>query len=74
MEVDWSDCPLVEVVPGKLGGLPAIKGTRVQVDTVPESAELGETPEEIAYNYDLKLDDVRRVLAYAAEHHVAPIS
>jgi len=70
MEIDWSDCPLAEVVPGKLNGLPVIKGTRVRVDTIPESAELGETPEEIAYNYDLKLDDVRRVLAFAAEHHV----
>ena len=48
MEIDWSDCPLAEVVPGKLSGLPVIKGTRVRIDTIPESAELGETPEEIA--------------------------
>ena len=74
MEVDWSDCPLVEVVPGKLSGLPVIRGTRVQADNIPESAELGETPEEIAYNYDLKIDDVCRLLAYAAEHYVAPAS
>lgn len=40
----------------------------------PESAELGETAEEIAYNHDLKLYDVRRVLAYGAEHPVARIS
>jgi uncharacterized protein (DUF433 family) len=74
MEVDWSDCPLVEVVPGKLSGLPVIRGTRVRADTVPESEELGETPEEIAYNYDLNPADVRRLLAYAARHHVAPAS
>jgi uncharacterized protein (DUF433 family) len=74
MEVDWSDCPLVEVVPDKLSGLPVIKGTRVQVDTIQESAELGETLEEIAYNYDLKLDDVRRVLAFAAAHPVVRTS
>jgi uncharacterized protein (DUF433 family) len=36
--------------------------------------ELGETPEEIAYNYDLKLDDVHRVLALAAGHHVVRTS
>ena len=46
----------------------------MQVDTIQESAELGETPEEIAYNYDLKLDDVRRVLVFAAEHHVVRTS
>jgi uncharacterized protein (DUF433 family) len=74
MEVDWSGCPYVEVIPGKVGGLPLIKGTRVQADTIPESAELGEAPEEIAHNYDLKLDDVRRLLAYAAEHQVVRAS
>jgi uncharacterized protein (DUF433 family) len=74
MEVDWSDCPLVEVVPGKVNGLPVIKGTRVQADTVAESAELGETPEEIAYNYDLDPDAVRRLLAYAGRHAVARAS
>jgi uncharacterized protein (DUF433 family) len=46
----------------------------VQAITIPESAELGETPEQIAYNYDLKPDEVRRVLAYAVEHSVAPAS
>jgi uncharacterized protein (DUF433 family) len=74
MEVDWSRCPLVEVIPGKVSGLPLIKGTRVQADTIRESAELGEAPEEIAYNYDLKLDDVLRLLAYAEGHQVAPAS
>ena len=71
MEVDWSDCPLVEVIPYKVSGLPVISGTRVQADAIPESAELGETPEEIAYNYDLRLDDVCRLLAYAAERNMA---
>ena len=74
MEVDWSSCAFVEMIPGKVSGLPLIKGTRVKADTIAESAELGEAPEEIAYNYDLKLDDVRGVLAYAAEHRVAPAS
>jgi uncharacterized protein (DUF433 family) len=74
MEVDWSECALVEVVPGKAGGLPVVQGTRVRADTIAESAELGETPQEIAYNYDLKLDEVLLVLAYAAAHHVTPAS
>jgi uncharacterized protein (DUF433 family) len=74
MEVDWSGCPLVEVVPGKVGGVPVITGTRVQANLIQESAELGETAEEIAYNYDLKLPDVRRLLAYASEHRATPAS
>ena len=62
--MDWTDCPLVEVVPGKVSGQPVIRGSRVQAETVRESAELGETPAEIAYNYDLNVNDVLGVLAY----------
>ena len=62
----WRDCPLVEVVPGKLDGQPVIKGARVLADAVVECAELGETPEETAYNYSLPLETVRQLLAYAA--------
>ena len=33
-ELDWLDCPEVEVVPGRCGGRPTIKGTRIEPDTV----------------------------------------
>jgi uncharacterized protein (DUF433 family) len=32
--VDWSDCPLVEVVPGKVSGAPLLKNTRLPVDAI----------------------------------------
>jgi uncharacterized protein (DUF433 family) len=69
-EMDWSDCDVVEVVPGKVSGVPLIRNTRVPAADVWESAELGETAEEIAFNYDLSLEDVRAVLAHAARSHV----
>lgn len=72
MSVDWTDCPDTEVVPGKVPGVPLLKHSRVPADTVVESAELGETPAEIAFNYGLKVVDVRRVLAYAAKHRAVP--
>jgi uncharacterized protein (DUF433 family) len=72
--MDWSKCALVETIPGKVGGRPVVKGSRVPADTVAESAELGETPEEIAYSYDLDLEDVRDVLAYAAGNALVPPS
>jgi len=31
---DWSDCPLVEVIPGKVGGAPLLKNTRLPVDAI----------------------------------------
>ncbi len=30
--VDWSECPLVEVIPGKISGAPLLKGTRLPVE------------------------------------------
>jgi uncharacterized protein (DUF433 family) len=65
----WDGCDLVEVTPGKVSGVPLLKGSRVQADTIVESAELGETAEEIAFNFDLNVEDVRRLLAYAASHN-----
>ena len=69
MEADfWKDCPYTEVIPGKVSGQPLLKETRVQANTIVESAELGETPEEIAAHYRLNLSDVKALLAYAACH------
>jgi uncharacterized protein (DUF433 family) len=72
MSVDWTDCSDTEVILGKVPGVPLLKHSRVPADTVVESAELGETPAEIAFNYGLKVVDVRRVLAYAAKHRAVP--
>jgi uncharacterized protein (DUF433 family) len=70
--MDWSNYDGVETVPGRVSGVPVLKGTRVPADTIVESAELGETAEQIAFNYDLKVDDVSRLLAYAAKHNAVP--
>ena len=64
--MDWSGCDIVEMIPGKVSGVPLVKNTRVPAETIAESAELGESPEEIAYNYDLKLEDVLAVTAHVA--------
>lgn len=69
--VDWSGCPIVEVVPGKVSGVPIIRGSRVPADQVIENHDAGESPEEIAYNFDLNPEDIRAVLAYAASRQTA---
>ncbi len=66
--MDWSSCDCVETISGKVSGAPLLKGTRVQADTIVESAELGRTPEQIAGDYRIKLSEVRALLAYAARH------
>jgi uncharacterized protein (DUF433 family) len=60
----WRDCDLVEAISGRLDGRPVIRNSRVEADLVPESIELGQTPEEAASNYRLKLSDVLGVEAY----------
>jgi uncharacterized protein (DUF433 family) len=69
--VDWSGCNLVEVIPGKVSGVPIIRGSRVPADQVIENHDAGESPEDIAYNFDLNLEDVRALLAYAATRQTA---
>ena len=69
--MDWSGCDLVEVVPGKVSGVPLIKGTRMPVDQVIESLDEGETVEEIAYNHDLNPADILRVKLYRDSHEPA---
>ena len=63
--MDWSGCPVVEVVPGKVSGAPILKHSRVTADAVVESHRLGESVEDIAFSFDLDPDDIRKVLTYA---------
>ncbi len=32
--LDWSDCPLVEIISGKVSGAPLLKNTRLAVDAI----------------------------------------
>jgi uncharacterized protein (DUF433 family) len=55
-----------------MGGRPVVRDTRVAADTVWECEVLGETPEDIASDYRLRLSDVQALLTYAAAHQAAP--
>lgn len=44
--IDWSQCPAVESVPGKLSGAWVFKGTRVPVRALFENVEGGATIDE----------------------------
>jgi uncharacterized protein (DUF433 family) len=66
--MDWKDCPLIEEVPGKMGGRPVIKGTRIEPETVLMDAEDGRTPEQTHEDFPtLSLDTIRAIRAYAAK-------
>jgi uncharacterized protein (DUF433 family) len=44
--IDWSECPAVERIPGKVSGAWLFKGTRVPVKALFENIEGGATVEE----------------------------
>jgi uncharacterized protein (DUF433 family) len=64
--IDWSQCPDAESVPDRCSGQWVVKGTRVLVQGIIDNAEDGCSAEEIATEiYDLPVDVVRRILAFA---------
>ena len=65
--------PSLEVYPGVisdpeiLGGEAVIKGTRVPVSLILGHLAGGMSIEELVYEYDLTVEDVRAALGYAAK-------
>ena len=64
--IDWTDCSLVEVNPRKVSGVPIVKGTRVQADSIVENYEDGSPVEEISENFAIPEATIRVLLAFAA--------
>ena len=68
MALDWSQCPAVERVPGKVSGASVFRGTRIPVVAVFENLEDGLTVNEIVEMFDgLKQEQVKAVLDFAAQ-------
>jgi uncharacterized protein (DUF433 family) len=68
MEIDWSKCPAVERVPGRVSGAWVFWGTRIPVTAVFENLEDGLTIDEIVELYDgLAREQVLQVMNFAAK-------
>ena len=66
-DIDWSGCSIVERNSKKLGGVPTVRDYRLSADSVVENHDDGVPPEQIADMFHVPLDDVRTILAYAAQ-------
>jgi len=65
--LNWSQCPAVESVPGKVSGAWVFKDTRMPVSAVFENLEDGLTIDELTELYDgLTREQVQAVLDFAA--------
>jgi uncharacterized protein (DUF433 family) len=73
--LDWSQCPAVESVPGKVSGAWVFRGTRMPVATVFENLKDGMTVDELLETFDgLTREQVQAVLQFAARSLEAPVS
>ena len=71
--MDWHGCDLTESVPGKMGGQPVIKGTRIRAQTIVDNFEAGSPVEEIAENYpSVPIERIRKVIAFPNSRQPQP--
>lgn len=63
---DWSQCPAVESIPGKVSGAWVFKGTRLPVATVIENLE-DLSIDEVMEQFDVTREQVTAVLEFVAE-------
>lgn len=77
--VDWSDCPLVEVIPGKVSGAPLLKNTRLPVEAITGNYDAfrseGLSPDDaVAETLDCYpeagADAIRAIVRYRNEHQL----
>ena len=70
--LDWSQCPGVESVPGRLSGAWVFRNTRMPVSAVFENLEAGATIDEIVEKFDISREQINEVLEFAARSLDAP--
>ncbi len=64
--LDWSQCPAVESVPGRVSGAWTFRNSRTPVKVVFENLDVWMTIEEIIEQYPVSLEEIRAVLQFAA--------
>ena len=71
--LDWSQCPDVESIPGKVSGAWVFKGTRTPVALVFENLEDGMTIDELIEQFPVTREQIRAVLEFAARSLEVPV-
>ncbi len=69
--LDWSQCPAVESIPGKVSGAWVFRDTRLPVATVIENLE-DLSVEEVMEQFDVTREQIIAVLEFVAQSLKAP--
>ena len=67
MALDWSQCPAVESVPGRVSGAWVLRGTRMPVSIIFENLEAGMTVDEVVEQFDVTREQVAAVLEFVTQ-------
>ena len=74
-DIDWTQCELIECVPGNVSGRRVVRGTRIMPEAIVGSFDLGETVEELHAGFPaLSMAQTERLIEFAhsrREHHRA---
>jgi|HubBroStandDraft_6_1064221.scaffolds.fasta_scaffold2462006_1 uncharacterized protein (DUF433 family) len=73
-EFDWRGCRAVQFDPLKLSGRGNVDGTRMFADGVLNCYDDGMSAEEIAEEYELDLQPVREIIAFATAKRLKEIA
>ena len=65
--MNWTDCPVIEQIPGKMSGAPVLRRTRIRPEDIVGNAEMGVA--WVAEAFGIPEEDVRTVLAFHAAHY-----
>jgi uncharacterized protein (DUF433 family) len=64
--LDWSQCPVVESIPGKVSGAWVLRGTRTPVKALFENLEAGMSIEELLEQFPVSREQVDSLMAFVA--------
>ena len=63
--LDWSQCPAVESIPGKVSGAWVLRGTRIPVSAIFENIEAGANIDDLMEWFDgLDREQVKAVIEF----------
>jgi uncharacterized protein (DUF433 family) len=64
--LDWSQCPVVESIPGKVSGAWVLRGTRTPVKALFENLEAGMTIDEVIEQFPVSREQFDSLMAFVA--------
>ena len=72
-QIDWTQCELIEQVPGKVSGRPIVRGTRIMPQGIVNSYDMGESIEDIQEDWpSLSPAQIKRLIEFAHAHREQP--